>query len=255
MLILLSCAKTMSPVGKLQFPFHSIPQFSRQASEIALYMSQFSVEELERLLRVHSKIAVENFRRYQAFHGEEAVSGPAVFAYTGIVFKRLSPRDFTEDQLSYMQDHLRITSFCYGLLRPMDLIRLYRLEGDVRIPELGGQTLFSYWKARLTDVFIEDIRKAGGVLCNLASEEMKGLFDWRRVEKEVKVVTPEFRVRKNDKLTTIVIYTKMNRGELARHILRNRIEDPKQLCSYTWEGFEYQEGLSDEKTLVFTNGF
>jgi len=254
MLILLSCAKTMSPVGKLQLPFHSTPRFSRQASEIALYMSGFSVEELERLLRVNSKIAVENFRRYQAFHGEETVPGPAVFSYTGIVFKRLAPRDFTAEQLSYMQDHLRITSFCYGLLRPMDLIRLYRLEGDVRLPELGEQTLFSYWKERLTDVFIEDIRKAGGILCNLASEEMKGLFDWQRVEKEVKVVTPEFRVRKNGKLTTVVIYTKMNRGEMARYILKNRIEDPKQLCTYSWEGFEYQQGLSGEKTLVFTHG-
>ncbi len=136
----------------------------------------------------------------------------------------------------------------------MDLIRLYRLEGDARLPELGEQTLFSYWKERLTDVFIEDIRKAGGILCNLASEEMKGLFDWQRVEKEVKVVTPEFRVRKNGKLTTVVIYTKMNRGEMARYILKNHIEDPKQLCAYSWEGFEYQQGLSSEKTLVFTHG-
>jgi len=244
----------MSPAGKVKYPFSSLPRFAQEASQIALYMTQFSVEELEHLLGVNAKIAVENFRRYQEFHSETTLSAPALYSYTGIVFKRLAPRAFSEEELHYVQDHLRITSFCYGLLRPMDRIRLYRLEGDVSIPELGGQTLFSYWKTRLTDLFIEDIKHAGGVLCNLASGEMKGLFDWKRIEREVTVVTPEFRVWKDGKLKTIVIYAKMNRGEMARYILKNRIEDPKQLCSYSWEGFEYQEDLSDGKTLVFTNG-
>ena len=114
MLILLSCAKTMS-----------------EASEVALRMSQFSVEELERLLRVNSKIAVENYKRYQAFHAEDTRELPALLAYTGIVFKRLNPKDFSEADFRYAQDHLRLTSFCYGLLRPLDAIRPYRLEGDV----------------------------------------------------------------------------------------------------------------------------
>ena len=101
-----------------------------------------------------------------------------------------------------------MTSFCYGLLRPLDVIRSYRLEGDVVLPEPGNQTMFSYWKSCLTDVFIEDIKKAGGILCNLASDEMKSLFDWKRVEREVRVVTPEFQVWKNGKLASIVIYIK-----------------------------------------------
>lgn len=90
------------------------------------------------------------------------------------------------------------------------MIRAYRLEGDVVLPELGNQTLFSYWRSRLTDTFIEDIRSAGGILCNLASDEMKSLFDWKRVESEVRVVTPEFMSGKNGKLATIVVYTKMS---------------------------------------------
>lgn len=254
MLVLLSCAKTMSETSKVKTPLTTIPRFQKEASEIALQMSQFSVEEMERLLRVNAKIAVENYRRYQAFHAEGTPELPAVLAYTGIVFKRLNPKDFSNDDFEYAQQHLRLTSFCYGLLRPLDIIRPYRLEGDVVLPELGNQTMFSYWQSQLTDAFIEDIKNAGGILCNLASDEMKSLFDWKRVEREVRVVTPEFRVWKNGKLVTIVVYTKMSRGEMTRFILKNRIENPDDLKHFSWEGFEFDEALSDDRKFVFTNG-
>ena len=114
--------------------------------------------------------------------------------------------------------------------------------------------MFSYWRSRLTDTFIQDIKQAGGILCNLASDEMKSLFDWKRVEKEVRVVTPEFHVWKNGKLATVVIYTKMSRGEMTRFILKNRIENPEDLKGFSWEGFEFDEALSDERRFVFING-
>ena len=254
MLVLLSCAKTMSGSSKIITPFETVPRFQQEASEIALQMSQFSVEDLERLLRVNAKIAVENYKRYQAFHAEGNLGLPAFLAYTGIVFKRLNPKVFSVEEFTYAQEHLRLTSFCYGLLRPLDVIRLYRLEGDVVLPELGNQNMFTYWQSRLTDVFIEDIKKAGGVLCNLASDEMKGLFDWKRVEKEVRVVTPEFHVWKGRKLATIVVYTKMSRGEMARFILKNKIQNPEELQNFSWEGFEFDESRSNEKNYIFING-
>lgn len=254
MLLLLSCAKTMGNTSKVEPPFTTAPRFQREAAEIALQMSQFSVDELERLLRVNPKIAIENYKRYRDFHSEDTRELPAVLAYTGIVFKRLNPADFTEEDFRYAQDHLRLTSFCYGLLRPLDAIRPYRLEGDVKLPEPGHQSMFAYWQSRLTDLFIEEINKNGGALCYLASDEMRGLFDWKRVEKEVKVITPEFQVWKNGKLATIVVYTKMSRGEMARFVLKNQIKNPEELKNFTWEGFEFNPSLSDEKKYVFTNG-
>lgn len=254
MLLLLSCAKTMADVSKVSPPFISVPCYRKEAAEIALQMSQFSVEELECLLHINAKIAVANYRRYQAFHADATQQLPALLAYTGIVFKRLNPSDFTEEEFRYAQEHLRLTSFCYGLLRPMDAICPYRLEGDVQLPEWGNQTLFSYWQSRLTDSFLKEVKANGGVLCYLASDEMRGLFDWKRVEKEVKVITPEFRVWKNGKLSTIVVYTKMSRGEMTRFILKNRIENPEELKHFTWEGFEFNESLSNTSKYVFTNG-
>lgn len=94
----------------------------------------------------------------------------------------------------------------------------------MRLPEKGGITMFDYWKPLLTDYFIEEIKKRGGILVNLASGEMKDLFDWKRVESEVRVVTPDFQVWKGGKLKTVVIYAKMCRGEMVRHIIKNRID-------------------------------
>ena len=233
MLLLLSCAKTMGNTSKIIPPFTTVPRFQQEAAAIALQMSQFSVEELERLLRVNPKIAVENYKRYHDFHAEDTRELPAVLAYTGIVFKRLNPAGFTEEDYRYAQDHLRLTSFCYGLLRPLDAIRPYRLEGAVQLSEPDHQSMFAYWQSRLTTLFINEIKACGGVLCYLASDEMRGLFDWKRVEKEAKIITPEFHVWKNGKLATIVVYTKMSRGEMARFILKNRIEHPEALKHFT----------------------
>ena len=254
MLVLLSCAKTMAKSVSQKTPALTTPRFQAEANDIAMEMARYSVEELERGLRVNSKLGLENYQRFQQFHSPDTVLMPAVLGYTGIVFKKLNPKDFTVDDFEYAQQHLRLTSFCYGLLRPLDGIVPYRLEGDVRLPGTGGETLFAYWREHLTDCFIEDIKAAGGVLCNLASDEMRGLFDWPRVEREVRVITPEFKVWKGDKLKTIVVYTKMMRGEMTRYILKNRIENAEQLKLFTAEGFQFDKSSSDESHILFTLG-
>ena len=252
MLAFISCAKTMAARCTLRVPQLTTPRFEAEALQNALSLSQYSAAELEILLRVNAKIAAENCLRYHDFCSEENRPMPAIGAYTGAVFKRIAPRDFTADDFAFAQDHLLITSFLYGLLRPLDGIRPYRLEGDVCLPERGGLSMFDYWKPLLTDVFIEAVRQQGGVLLNLASGEMKNLFDWRRVEREVQVVTPEFQVWKGDRLTTVVIYAKMCRGEMTRFFLKNRLTRPEELRGFEWEGFALDESRSTDTHLLFT---
>ena len=252
MLTFISCAKTMTSRNSVAVPEVTIPKFEANAVQNALEMSQYSAGELESLLRVNAKIAAENRLRYHDFCSEDNRAMPAICAYTGAVYKRILPKDFTTEDFYYAQDHLRITSFLYGLLRPLDEIKPYRLEGDVHLPEKGGNSMFDYWKPILTDYFIAEIKRQGGVLVNLASGEMQNLFDWKRVEKEVRVITPEFQVWKGGALKTIVIYTKMNRGEMVRFIIKNRIENPEDLKSFTWEGFEFDEKNSTDKHLQYT---
>ena len=159
MMTFISCAKTMTGRSKIQTPVTSTPQFQTEAIQNALDMSQFSAEELERLLRVNSKIAAENYMRFQDFCSDSPSALAALLAYTGIVYKRIHPQDFTPEDFQYAQDHLRITSFLYGLLRPLDQIKNYRMEGDIKLPERGGISMFDYWKPILTDTFIKEIKK------------------------------------------------------------------------------------------------
>lgn len=167
MLALLSCAKTMSEKASAEVPFTTVPQFRETARDNALQLAQLTPEELAKMLGTNAKIAVENKMRYLDFVVEGKTGTAALLAYTGIVFKRLNPSDFSDGDFRYAQDHLRLTSFLYGYLRPLDEILPYRLEGSVRLPEYGGLTMFEFWRERLTDLFISDIKAAGGVLCNL----------------------------------------------------------------------------------------
>lgn len=252
MLAFISCAKTMASRCSMAVPQVTAPRFEAEAVRNALEMSQCSSEELQKLLRVNARIAAENRLRYHDFCSDDSRPMPALCAYTGAVYKRISPKDFTAEDFLYAQEHLRITSFLYGLLRPLDGIKPYRLEGDVRLPEKGGISMFDYWKPLLTDCFIADIKQQGGVLVNLASGEMKDLFDWKKVEKEVRVITPDFQVLKDGQLKTIVIYAKMCRGEMVRHIIKHRIEQPEDLEAFSWEGFAFDEKGSTDRRWQFT---
>ena len=122
-----------------------------------------------------------------------------------------------------------------GSIAPLDAIASYRLEGTVPAPGAEGRSLFDYWKPLLTDVLIDSVRADDGVLLYLASGEMKRLFDWARVERTVQVISPEFRVMQGDKQKTIVVYAKMMRGALTRHVLTHRIVRPEDLRDFEYE--------------------
>lgn len=250
MQLLLSCAKTMTDRSPISVPRTTKPRYGAEADTAAAALASLSADDLARLLHINRTLAAENRRRYASFH--DAPSLPALTAYTGIVFKRIDPASFTPADFEYAQEHLNITSFLYGLLRPLDRIRPYRLEGDAVLPGDDEQTRFAFWQSRLTDAFIDKIRADGGVLLNAASGEMKRLFDWRRLAREVRVITPEFRIREGGRLKTIVIYTKMCRGEMTRHILKNRITGPAALQAFEWEGFRFDPSLSRGDDWTFT---
>lgn len=250
MQILLSCAKTMADRSAIRTPRMTEPAFRAAADAAAAALAALSVDDLARLLHVNRTIAAENRRRYASFHDAEAL--PALAAYTGIVFKRIDPANFTSEDFEYAQKHLNITSFLYGLLRPLDAIRPYRLEGDAILPGDEEQTRFSYWQQRLTAPFIRNILEDDCVLLNLASGEMKRLFDWKRICRDVRVITPEFRIREGDRLKTVVVYTKMCRGEMTRFALKERIDNPELLKSFEWEGFRFDPVLSRGDNWIFT---
>lgn len=252
MITFISCAKTMSPSVKVDVPYQTVPEFAVEAERNAMELAGCSMQELKQMLKISDKLVAENARRYHDFLSEGNVPHAALLSYTGVVFKHINPADFTTEDWDYAQSHLFITSFLYGLLRPLDAIRNYRLEGNVRLECNGGLTMFDFWKPLLTDFLIDCVRRDDNVLVNLASAEMKNLFDWKRVCESVEVVTPDFAVNKGDSTKTVVIYAKMCRGEMLRYIVKNRITDPMQLRDFKWNGFSFSGEAGGDGNLLFT---
>lgn len=244
MQILIGCAKIMTGCATSDISFATEPTFQSQANDNAMQMLNYSVEELCEMLHINRDMALENWKRFRFFH-DNSIRQPAAFCYDGMVYQRLAPETLSDKELLYANDHLMISSFLYGILRPLDMINKYRLEGNVTLPNHNSKSMFDFWKSILTDWFINKIKADDGILIYLASDEMRNLFDWKRVKKEVKVITPSFKVDKNGKLKTIVIYTKMCRGAMARYIIKNRITNIDELKSFEYEGFSIDDSIEE----------
>lgn len=241
----------MTGSSKIKAPQGTTPRFGKNAIEIALQMAQFTPDELGRMLKLSPKLALETYRRFQDFHTEEIPKLQALLAYTGVVFKHIRPQDFTADDFKFAQAHLRIASFCYGLLRPLDFIKPYRMEYDIKLPELAEGNMYTYWRTRETQTLLDDVKSDDNTLIYLASLDIQPSFDWKKVKQSLRIITPEFKIWKNGKPETIVIYAKMARGEMSRYIIKNRIRNPEEIKTFSWEGFRYEESLSHEDNWVF----
>ena len=222
----------------------SCPRFQNEAEAFARDMAQYSTDTIAEMLGCSQQIAAQNKLRFmQRF--EDKPKLPAILAYHGQAYKHLKAETLTADDFNYAQDKLWITSFLYGLLRPLDGILPYRMEGNVELPSGEGQNMFGFWKSRLTDVLIENVKADDGILIHLATEEYQHLFDWQRVRKEVRIIQPLFYVRRGNDLKMQAVWAKTCRGAMTRFIIENRITNPDDLSAFCYEGFEYEPTLGE----------
>ena len=175
-------------VVEQEFP-GTTPEYAEEAEYLAGQMRRFSESQLEKILKISSKLAAENYERYQRFGSLSNPRKQALFAYNGSVFKAIDPNSFSLEDLKYAQDRVRIISTLYGLVRPLDLIQAYRIAFAVK---LDGANLYDYWVPKLTTPLLEDVRKVGGIMVNLASMDIQGALKMDELRKQVRVITPEF---------------------------------------------------------------
>ena len=223
----------------------SKPKFQEQAGHFAMELSAWNKRRFMKELKCSQAIALENQRRYQSFWNEEELL-PAILAYYGQAYKYLMAEDFCQEDFSFAQNHLFITSFLYGLLRPLDCIHPYRMEGKVKLEAAGGKNLFSFWKPYLTDMLIKAVKTDDGFLIHLATEEFEHLFDWKRVYQEVKVIHPLFYVDKGDTIKVVSVHAKSCRGAMTRYIIQHQITQPSDILGFELEGFRYDSNYGDE---------
>ena len=223
----------------------SRPLFLEKTKEILSYLVSLTDEEKARVWKVKGKLLEENLERLNAIDLSSPGS-PALFSYDGIQFTYMSPSSFTDDMLSYAEEHLRILSGFYGLLRPMDGIVPYRLEMESRININGKGDLYSFWGCDIA----REIEKEESLVVNLASEEYsKAVVP--HLCKDVEVVTPVFLEEVKGSFVTKGVYAKMARGEMVRFLSENKVSDKEGIKEFSIRGYRYSASLSSSERMAF----
>ncbi|CAA0115405.1 Uncharacterised protein [Halioglobus japonicus] len=253
MLTVISPAKTLD--FETTAPAHRAtqPQFLERAAELVEDARALAPDDIRNLMGVSENIAELNHRRFMnwtlPFNKRNARH--SLLAFKGDVYVGLDAATLDDAQLSFAQQHLRILSGLYGLLRPLDLMQPYRLEMGLPFANRGGKNLYEFWGAAITDALNTSIRKSGtNVLVNLASQEYFRAVQAKALNADV--ITPIFKDLKGDRYKVISFYAKKARGQMARFIIENELQEPDDLKKFKTGGYRYNKKESSARELVFT---
>lgn len=227
------------------------PRFLDKSKKVMDTLKGFEVPELASLMKINDKIAELNFMRNQdwdIYDGKDIK--PAVLSFAGEVYRGMDAINFTDEELRFCNNKLRILSGVYGALRPLDGMLPYRLEMGTKLSVDGSKDLYDFWTETLTESILEDARESGEeVVVNLASNEYGKVL---KLKKKIRVVNIVFKERKGLKYRTVVVHTKKARGMMINFIVKNRIEDVEKLKGFDYDRYEFAEELSDTDNFVFT---
>ncbi|AFM40518.1 hypothetical protein Desaci_1505 [Desulfosporosinus acidiphilus SJ4] len=247
MKIIISPAKKMNRDADF-LPPRNIPVFLERTQKLKEYLRSLTYEELKNLLCCNDEIAGLNYERYQAMD-LCSYTNPAILAYDGIQYKYMAPQVFEYDYFDYIENHLRILSGFYGILKPFDGVVPYRLEMQAKLKTPFCNNLYDYWR---DDIYEELIRNDSTIL-NLASAEYSKTIE-KYLTGDVNYVTCKFGEMLSGKVVEKGVYVKMARGEMVRFMAEKAIEDLEEIKKFNGLGFKYMDKLSDDNTFVFVKG-
>ncbi|MFN3931453.1 MAG: peroxide stress protein YaaA [Brevundimonas sp.] len=251
MLIVLSPAKRLDFTEADPALPASERRFLEDTGSLARTARARSVAELRRLMSISDDLARLNRERFQAFDPESTEGVQAAFAFAGDVYEGLGARELDAAALTWAQDHIRILSGLYGLLRPLDRIQPYRLEMGTRLKTRRGASLYDFWGDRLSKCLNADVEgQADPTLVNLASQEYFGAVDARALK--LPVVTPHFRETRDGESRIISFFAKKARGGMARFAIDERIDKAEDLKAFDRDGYRFDKAGSNETDWIFT---
>jgi uncharacterized protein len=252
MLILISSAKTLDFKAQNQTLTYTIPEFIKKSEILVHELRKLKPENLMQLFDINFKLAQLNAQRYITWHLPFTPENAklALLAFKGEVYRGIKADTYNTNDLKYAQNHLRILSGLYGLLRPLDLIQPYRMEMGIPFKTVGHKTIYGFWDNTLTNSLNQHLNLHKiNTLVNLASNEYFKAIDVKKLK--AKIITPVFMESKGEKLKTIVVYLKKARGLMTSFIIKNRITNPEEIKHFDLEGYNYVENFSDEERWVF----
>ena len=251
MVIILSPSKT-SEVESYRYEHSTFPEFNAETEVLIQILKAKSKDEIKTLMSLSDKLTDHTFALIDALSIDYSTSDTrsAIFNFKGEVYTGLNALSFTKDDLLYAQNHLRILSGLYGILRPLDLIKTYRLEMGTRLKTPKGSNLYHFWDQKITDFIIQTIMDSESrFLLNLASDEYAKCLQFKDVQ--AKIIQPEFFDFKNGKKVFISFNAKKARGLMAAFVIKNKIVHPEKLTGFNLEGYFFDKTSSDDSTLVF----
>lgn len=253
MLIVISPAKTLDYETPAKTKVFTQPDYLADSQELISRLRQLSSLDISELMKVSGKIADLNFDRYEAWNKKFTVKNAkqCVLAFKGDVYTGLDAESLSAGDLKFAQNHLRILSGLYGLLRPLDLMQAYRLEMGTRLDTNRGKNLYEFWGSTVTDGLNKQLKKTkSDHLINLASVEYFKAVKPKELNADI--ITPAFKEFKDGDYKMIGIYAKKARGLLSRYIIKHQLTDPQDIKSFDEEGYSINKKLSKGNTWVFS---
>lgn len=252
MLILLSPAKTLDysvdPKSN-----HTAPQFLNQSAKLIKVLKEKEPKDIASLMGLSDKLATLNFDRYQSWKASKKVSEttkPSLLVFKGDVYQGLDAETLNSKELKFAQKHLRILSGLYGILKPMDVIKPYRLEMGTKLETTLGKNLYEFWGDLIQDNVLADLAsQKSDLVINLASKEYFSVMG--KLPEELNIISPAFKDFKNGKYKIISFYAKKARGLMARWIIKNDIKDFERLIEFNVDGYYFSKENSSMTEPVF----
>jgi cytoplasmic iron level regulating protein YaaA (DUF328/UPF0246 family) len=252
MLTILSPAKTLDFDTEVSISDESAPLFQKEANDLVKILRDFKEDDLSKLMKVSYEIAELNRERFANwnFNGKNKQSKQALLAFKGEVYRGLDADSLLYDDLQYAQNHVRVLSGLYGVLRPLDRIQPYRLEMGTKLDNAHGKNLYEFWGGKITSQLNKDLQEQKEkTLVNLSSNEyFKSL---NKKEFEGAIVTPVFKEKKGNDYKVIAVYAKKARGMMTRFMIDNRIDSANDLKAFDAGGYVYEDSMSSAKEWVF----
>lgn len=255
MLIVISSAKILDFRTKPFLEEYTQPAFIDRSAQLMDVLRKLKKKEIAELLSVNPSIAALNFERYTnwqvPFTPENAKQ--AMLVFKGEVYRGLKAWTMEPSEYRYAQDHLRILSGLYGLLRPLDFMQPYRLEMGIKLRTAQAPTIYRFWGDAITKNLNDALKPMKvPVLINLASAEYFKVINKRLLA--APIITPEFMEGRQDGYKSIVVYLKKARGMLSRFIIKHQLTDPEDIKGFNEEGYMYNSRLSRGNNWIFTRG-
>ncbi|MDY0969815.1 peroxide stress protein YaaA [Siccibacter turicensis] len=253
MLILISPAKTLDYQSELATTRYTQPELLDYSQQLITEARKLSAPQIASLMGISDKLADLNATRFHDWQPDFTPDNArqAILAFKGDVYTGLQAETFSEADFDFAQQHLRMLSGLYGVLRPLDLMQPYRLEMGIRFANAKGKDLYSFWGDIITRKLNEALAAQGDKLVvNLASDEYFKAVKPKALEGEI--VRPVFLDEKNGKFKVISFYAKKARGLMSRYIIQNRLTTAEQLTGFDLDGYQFDEAASKGAELVFT---